>query len=203
LDKPDPSAEDKPETSKQPGTSGKGPITQKGPSLQTLPQKPSAVLALLRVLLILLSIVVAGGFLLILLSQNATERFVEDLKSRNNAPGQEMIAFLYLGHEIQNDEFQIRGVVRNITTEPIEQLDAVVRLYSHNRELLETDIVRMDKEKIEPDEIAQFELVYPNYQSEFSSYSVEFKLRRGAFIPYKDMRGLQEQSDSDTGEGSD
>ena len=114
-----------------------------------------------------------------------------------------MIAFLYLGHEIQNDEFHIRGVVRNITTEPIEKLDAVVRLYSHNRELLETDIVRMDKETIEPDEVAQFELVYPNYQSEFSSYSVEFKLRQGAFVPYKDMRGLQEQSDSNAGEGSD
>jgi hypothetical protein len=203
LEKPDPSTDGNPQTSKEPGTLGKGPITQKGPTLQTLPQKPSSFFALLRVLLILLSIVVAAGFLLILLSQSATERFVEDLKSRSNAPDHEMIAFLYLGHEIQNDEFHIRGVVRNITTEPIEQLDAVVRLYSHNRELLETDIVRMDKETIEPDEVAQFELVYPNYQSEFSSYSVEFKLRQGAFVPYKDMRGLQEQSDSDAGEGSD
>ena len=203
MEKPDPSADDKSETSKEPGTSGKSPIAQKGLGLQTLPPKPSAVFALLRALLILLSIVVAAGFLLILLSQSATERFVEDLETRNNAPGQEMIAFLYLGHEIQNDEFHIRGVVRNITTEPIEQLDAAIRLYSHNRELLETDIVRMDKETIEPDEIAQFELVYPNYQSQFSSYSVEFKLRRGAFVPYKDMRGLQEQSDSNAGEGSD
>ena len=203
MEKPDASTGGSPQTTKEPGTLGKGPITQKGPALQTLPQKPSSLFALLRALLILLSIVVAAGFLLILLSPSTTERFVEDLKSRSNAPGQEMIAFLYLGHEIQNDEFHIRGVVRNITTEPIEKLDAVVRLYSHNRELLETDIVRMDKETIEPDEVAQFELVYPNYQSEFSSYSVEFKLRQGAFVPYKDMRGLQEQSDSNAGEGSD
>ncbi|MBN2320175.1 MAG: hypothetical protein JXR49_13915 [Acidobacteria bacterium] len=203
LEKPDQPTEDKPQASTEPVTSVKNPIPQKAPALKTLSQKPSALFALLRALLIFLSIVVAAGFLWILLSQTTTDRFLEDLRSQSSASGEEMVAFLYLGHEIQNNEFHIRGVVRNITTEPIEQLDAAVRLYSYNRELLETAIVRMNKETIDPDEIAQFELVYPNYQSEFSSYSVEFKLRRGAFVPYKDMRGLQEQSDRNSGEESD
>lgn len=150
-------------------------------------------------MLILLGIVVAAGFVLILLPQATTDNFVEDLRSRSGASGREMIAFLYLGHEVQNGAFHIRGVVRNITTAPIEQLDAAIRLYSNNRELLETAVVRMNKETIDPDAIARFEMVYPDYQSEFSSYSVEFKLRRGAIVPYKDMRGLQQQSDPDPG----
>jgi len=203
LEKPDQSTDAKPHVSKESGIPDAEPIPQQAPSLRTLPHKPPVFFALLRVVLILLSIVVAVGFLLILLSQTTTDRFVEDLRSRSSASGEETIAFLYLGHEIQNDEFHIRGVVRNITTEQIEKLDAAVRLYSYNRELLETAIVRMDKETIDPDEIAQFELVYPNYQSEFASYSVEFKLRQGAFVPYKDMRGLQEKPDGDSGEESD
>ncbi len=197
LDKPDPSTDNKPGDSR-PETSAQDSRQRPAPKLQTLPQRPSAFFDLLRILLIFLSIVVAAGFLLILLPQTTTDSFIEDLQSRGSASGQEMIAFLYLGHEIQNNEFLIRGVVRNITTEPIEQLDAAIRLYSPNRELLETAIVRMDKETIDPDEIARFELVYPNYQSEFSSYSVDFKLRRGAFVLYKDMRGLQEQFDDNT-----
>lgn len=203
MEKPDQSTDAKSHFSKESGTQDAESIPQQAPSLRTLTHKPSALFALFRVVLILLSIVVAVGFLLILLSQTTTDRFVEDLRSRSSASGQETIAFLYLGHEILNDEFHIRGVVRNITTEQIEKLDAAVRLYSYNRELLETAIVRMDKETIDPDEIAQFELVYPNYQSEFASYSVEFKLRQGAFVPYKDMRGPQEQSDGDSGEESD
>ena len=100
----------------------------------------------------------------------------------------EKIAFLYLGDEVKGTEFQIRGVVRNISPVPIEQLDAAVRFYAHDGTILETTVVRMSKETIAPDEIAQFELVYPNYRMEFAKYSVEFKLREGALVPYKDMR---------------
>ena len=59
---------------------------------------------------------------------------------------------------------------------------------------METTVVRMSKETIAPDEVAQFELVYPNYRSEFASYSVEFKLRQGAIVRYKDMRGTRTQA---------
>jgi len=204
LDIPDPSTDNQSRPAKPDSLSG-GAVHRppQGPALKTLSQKPSIVFDLLRVLLVLLSIVVAAGFLLILLPQNTTDSFVEDLRSRSIDSGYEVIAFLYLGHEIQNGEFHIRGVVRNITTEPLEQLDAVIRLYSHNRELLETAIVRMDKETIDPDQVAQFELVIPNFQSEFASYSVDFKLRRGTFVLYKDMRGHQEQSGAQSDETSD
>jgi len=202
LDKPDPSTDNIPRDTK-PETSAEDARQRPVPKLQTLPQKPSVFFDLFRILLIFLSIVVAAGFLLVLLPQTTTDSFIEELESRSSASGQEMIAFLYLGHEIQDNKFLIRGVVRNITTEPIEQLDAAIRLYSPNRELLETAIVRMDKETIDPDEIARFELVYPNYQSEFSSYSVDFKLRRGAFVLYKDMRGLQGLPDIESEEESD
>ena len=46
----------------------------------------------------------------------------------------------------------------------------------------------MNKDIIGPGEIAQFELVYPNYKMEFARYAVEFKLRNGDVVPYKDMR---------------
>jgi hypothetical protein len=162
------------------------------PALQTLDRRPHVFIDLFRVLLIPLSLIVAVGFILILLPQSTTDKFVQDLQFRSSASGSARIAFLYLGHQQQNDELKIRGVVRNITTDPIEQLDAAVRLYSSNGDLLETAIVRMDKETLDPDEIARFELVYPEYGSEFSSYSVEFKLRSGEVVPYKDMR---QQSD--------
>jgi hypothetical protein len=55
-------------------------------------------------------------------------------------------------------------------------------------------VVRMNKETIAPDEVAQFELVYPNYKGDFASYSVEFKLRQGPLVRYKDMRGTRTQS---------
>jgi hypothetical protein len=70
----------------------------------------------------------------------------------------------------------------------MEKLDAAVRLYAHNGNILETTIIRMNKETIAPDEVAQFELVYPNYKDELMKYAVEFKLRDGGLVPYKDMR---------------
>jgi hypothetical protein len=114
-----------------------------------------------------------------------------DLQARRGTSQQEKIAFLYLGDEVKDNEFHIRGAVRNITTTPIEQLDAAIRLFDHNENVLETTIVRMNKETIAPDEVAQFELVYPNYKMEFSKYSVEFKLRDGGLVNYKDMRATR------------
>jgi len=140
------------------------------------------------VLLIPLGLITAAGLLLALLPQSTADSMIRDLEARRGLSSQAKIAFLYLGHQVRDNKLQIRGVVRNITADPIEQLDATVRLYAPNRDLLETVIVRMDKEVINPDELARFDLVYPEYRSEIASYSVEFKLRQGNVIPYKDMR---------------
>jgi hypothetical protein len=158
------------------------------PSFPTVQSKPWLLTDLLRVLLVLLSLVVAAGFILIVLPQPAVDKMTQSLEARHGATQQEKIAFLYLGDEVKDSEFHIRGVVRNITTSPIEQLDAAIRLYGHDGTLLQTTIVRMDKETIEPDEIAQFELVYPNYKMQFAKYSVDFESREGELISYKDMR---------------
>jgi hypothetical protein len=161
------------------------------PALGTLEKRHWMLTDLFRALLIILSLVVAAGFILILLPQASVDKFAQNLQSRKDTARQEKLAFLYLGDEIANNELHIRGVVRNITATPIVQLDATIRFYSHDRTLLETTIVRMNKETIAPDEIAQFELVYPNYRLEFGSYSAEFKLRQGDPMPYKDMRATQ------------
>lgn len=161
----------------------------------TLNRQPSAFFDLARVLLIPLALVVAAALFLALLPQSAADGMLGQLRLRIGSTAQTEVAFLYLGHQIRGNRFHIRGVVRNITPEPIEQLDATIRLYARNRELLETAIVRMDKETIAPNQIARFELVYPDYRSEFSSYSVEFKLRDGKVIPYRDLRESQPQSE--------
>lgn len=164
-------------------------------TVQTLQSRPSVAMDLVRVALVILSFVVAAGFILILLPQGSVDRMSEGLQARSGvAPKQELIALLYLGDEVKDKEFHIRGVVRNITTQPIEKLDASIRLYGSDGNLLETAIVRMDKETFTPDETAQFELVYPNYNMQFSRYAVDFKLRQGDLVPYKDMRGLRTQS---------
>jgi hypothetical protein len=170
------------------GTPGQPP---EPPAFTSLPKHPSLFGDLLRLLLIILSLVVAAGFVLILLPQPTVDRMTRDLQARNGKDQQEKVAFLYLGDEIKDNEFHIRGVVRNITTAPIEGLDAAVRLYGHDGNALETTIVRMNKETIGPDEVAQFELVYPNYKNEIMKYSVEFKLRDGPLVPYKDMRNAK------------
>lgn len=164
------------------------------PSFQTLQKRPWVLADLGRALLILLSLVVASGFALILLPQPAVDKLAQDLQSRHGASRQEMISLLYLGDEAKDGQFHVRGVVRNITAAPIEQLDAAVRFYAHDGSILETTIVRMNKETIAPDETAQFELVYPNYRMQFASYAAEFKLRQGALVPYKDMRASRAQS---------
>ena len=194
LDKsgPPPAAEEKsPEAS--PDTPVEPPVAAnlppEAPAFVTHQKRPSLSGDLLRLLLIVLSLVVAAGFALILLPQPSVDRMAQDLQARNSKSQPEMVAFLYLGDEIKNNEFHIRGVVRNITTAPIEGLDAAVRLYGHDGNALETTVLRLNKETIAPDEVAQFELVYPNYKDEFMKYSVEFKLRDGPVVPYKDMRG--------------
>jgi hypothetical protein len=162
--------------------------TPRLPVFEILEKRPRLFSDLFRALLILLSIVVAAGLALILLPQPTVDKMTQDLRSRRGGAPQGKIAFLYLGDEIKDNGFHIRGVVRNISSAPIEKMDVAVRLYSHDGTILQTTLVRMNKETVAPDEIAQFDLFYPNYQSEFGSYAVEFKLRDGDLVPYKDLR---------------
>ena len=101
----------------------------------------------------------------------------------------EKIALIYLADEFTDEAFRIRGVIRNIADDPAERIDAVVRLYNNGRALLETVVVRLDKEIIAPNDFARLELTVPEDNKEFAGYAVEFKLREGGIIPYKDMRG--------------
>jgi hypothetical protein len=161
------------------------------PAFKTLQKRPRMLADLLRALLILLSLIVAAGFILVLLSQPAVDKLAQDLQSRHTASRQEQIALLYLGDEIQDNKFHLRGHARNITADPIQQLDAAIRFYSHDGNLLETALIRMNKDTLAPDEVAQFDLVIPNYQMQFASYAVEFQWRRGGIVPYKDMRAAR------------
>jgi hypothetical protein len=146
---------------------------------------------LLRILLIVLALVVATGFILILIPQVTFNNAVQGLQERRGKGAQEQIALLYLGDEIKEQRFLVRGVIRNITTQPIEKVDAAVRLYLMDGSLVETDLVRMNKETMAPDETAEFQLVYPNYNSQFGSYAVDFKFRGGDTVFYRDMRATQ------------
>jgi hypothetical protein len=164
---------------------------QRGPALELVDRPPHAIWDFFRALLIMLSIVVAAGFVLIALPQPTVDKMTQDLRARRGEAQQEKVAFLYLGDETRDGNFHIRGVVRNIANENLEKLDAAVRVYSQDGTILETTLVRLDKESIAPDETAKFDLVYPNYKSEFKSYSVEFKFRNGDVAPYKDMRAAR------------
>jgi hypothetical protein len=167
----------------------------RGPAFLTLQKRPWAAADLFRAFLIILSLLVAAGFVLVLLPQPTVDRFAKDLRSRYGPAQQDGIALLYLGDEVKDNEFHVRGVIRNITNAPIEHLDAAIRFFSLSGAVAETVLVRMDKEIIASDVVAQFHLVYPNYKMEFSRYAVEFKLRDGALIPYKDLRDTRVQSD--------
>jgi hypothetical protein len=180
------------EVSLDPVVSGRTP---EAPAFKTLETRHWVLSDLLRVFLILLSITVLGALILILAPQTSVDGLVQKLQARHTAASPEQIGLLYLGDESANNEFRVRGVIRNITAMPIEQLDAIVRFYAHDRRLLETAVVRMSKDTIDPGAIAQFELVYPNYRSEFGSYSVDYKLRRGAPVLYKDMRATQSRTE--------
>ena len=149
---------------------------------------------LMRGSLIVLSLVVAAGFFLILLPQSTLDGVAESLRLRNAPlPVPESISLLYLGDETQGKEFRIRGVIRNISPEPIEKLDAAVRLYASDGTLLETAIVRMDAESIAADATSTFTLSYPDYNGQFARYSLDFKLRQGDILSYKDMRAAHER----------
>jgi hypothetical protein len=143
----------------------------------------------MRAALILLAICVAGGFVLILVPQGSVDRMAQDVRvGRGQLPAEERISLLYLGDETQGKQFHIRGVIRNISTQPIEKLDAMVRLYAQDGSLLETAVIRLDAETIAPDATSTFNLSYPDYAGQFGSYSVDFKFRRGEPAPFKDMR---------------
>ena len=153
---------------------------------------PAFAGGLLRGALLFLAAVVAAGFVIVVLPQGAIDWMAGLLRpGSSEAPEPEKIAFLYLGDDLKDKEFHIRGVVRNITTVPIEKLDVTIRFYVPGGQLVETRSVRMDSELIAPDQTAQFHLVYPDYGGQFASYSVEFVLRQGEVLRYKDMRATR------------
>jgi hypothetical protein len=144
---------------------------------------------IMRGLLILLAIGVTASLVLLSLSDATLDRMAQVLRLRSGqTQAQEQISLLYLGDETKGKEFHIRGVVRNISTQSIEKLDATVRLYASDGSLLETILVRMDTEVIAPDATSSFHLSYPDFNGQFGSYTVDFKLRQGEAMPYKDMR---------------
>ena len=163
------------------------------PQLFEFSYRPGSSLAaiLLRAALLLLALWVAAGLFLIFIPQATIDRMAQALRLRNPPPEiQENIALLYLGDELDGKQFRIRGAIRNISTQPIEKLDAVVRLYAADGTLMETAVVRMDSEHIAPDAVSIFHIAYPDFAGRVSSYAVEFKLRQGQAMPYKDMRGV-------------
>jgi hypothetical protein len=152
-------------------------------------QKPFGIWTdLFRALLIAISLIVTAALILILLPQQTIDKISYRLQSRHVRPVQEPIALLYLGDEIKAGQFRIRGVIKNIASTPMERLDATIRFYDRNRATVETVLVRLDQEIIAPNKIARLELVIPNYKMDFFGYTVEFKLREGSKISYKDMR---------------
>ena len=125
---------------------------------------------------------------LVVLPQSAVDKLAARLESRRGASEYEKIALLYLSDEFSDGSFRIRGVIRNISVAPTERIDAVVRLYNRERALLETVVARLDKDSIEPNDFARLELTVPRHTEGFAGYAVEFKLREGDVLPYKDMR---------------
>ena len=146
-----------------------------------------------RALILVAGVIVLSGVTLVLLPQSAVDKLAARLESRHGAE-YEKIALLYLTDEFTDGAFRIRGVIRNITDAPTERVDAIVRLYSLNRTLLETVVVRLDKDILAPNDFARLELTVPGHTEGFAGYAVEFKLREGGVLPYKDMRGTLSQN---------
>lgn len=180
-----------------PDKSAKAAASESSPAAEpafVLTGRPSILTRISRALLGMFAWFMVGAFLLILLPEETVDRWAQVVRLRSTPEAQEeTIAFLYLGDEPRERDFHIRGVVRNISTMPIEKLDATVRLYSSDGQLVETVVVRMDTELINPDATAAFHLRFPEYAGQFTSYSVDFKLRNGEPVPYKDMRGARER----------
>jgi hypothetical protein len=163
-------------------------IAMQAPSFKTL-QRPFGIwIDLLRAFLIVLSIIIAATSTLILLPQQTIDKIAHQLQSRHARSVHEQIALLYLGDALEDGKFRIRGVIKNITPTPIERLDATVRFIAQDGNTSETVLVRLDKENLAPNELARLDLVIPNYKMDISGYTVEFKLREGSKISYKDMR---------------
>jgi hypothetical protein len=159
---------------------------------QLLSDTPSYAVRAVRAALVLLALLVATGFVLVLLPKSMMEKMVQTVRATKAADlPSDKIALLYLGDELKGDDLHIRGVVRNISSEPVEKLDATVRLYSADNTLLETVVVRMHLDVISPDAISEFHMSYPRFNGQFTSYSVDFKLRQGDHISYKDRRGVR------------
>ncbi len=162
------------------------------PLFQSLQPQTSVAADIIRGALILLAFAVTLSLVTVCLPQGAFDKVAETMRIRKSEPPpQEKIALLYLGDEARGTEFHIRGVVRNIIEAPVEQLDAVIRLYAPDRTLLETAVVRMDSELIPPDAVATFHLTYPEYHKQFGSFSLDFKQRQGDLVPYKDLRAMR------------
>ena len=147
-----------------------------------------------RVLILIAGVVALSGVTLVILPQSAVDTIAARLESRHGVNEHEKIALLYLADEFAGGTFRIRGVIRNITSAPMEKIDATVRLYDAGRALLETVVVRLDKDILAPNDFARLELTIPGHTEGFAGYAVEFKLREGGVLPYKDMRGQISQS---------
>ena len=154
-------------------------------------KRPFILNGFVQTILLILSVVVAIALILTVMPEGTFNGMTQNLEARNAATGQAVIGLLALGDQIKDNEFQVGGEIRNISSARIEKLDASVRFYGHDGNVLETTIARMDKEVIAPDETASFNLVHSNYQNEYARFSVEFKFRQGDKAAYKDMRKTQ------------
>ena len=157
-------------------------------------QKSGAWLDLCRALILIAGVIALLGVTLVLLPQSAIDKIAARFENRRDITEHEKIALLYLADEFMDGAFRIRGIIRNIADAPIEQIDATVRLYSRDRTLLETVVVRLDKNVIAPNDFARLELTVPEHTAGFAGYAVEFKLREGGVIPYRDMRNQRPQN---------
>ena len=147
-----------------------------------------------RALIIVAGVIALSCVTLVLLPQNAVDNMAARLENRRGGVEHEKIALLYLADEFTEGAFRIRGVILNIAGAPTERIDAIVRLYSRERTLLETVIVRLDKDILAPNDFARLELTVPGYADGFAGYAVEFKQRENDVIPYKDLRRQSPQN---------
>jgi hypothetical protein len=146
-----------------------------------------------RVAILVAAFVAAAAVVLVALPQGAVEALAGRLEARRRTSEPEKVALLYLGDAFDEagGTYRIRGVVRNVSPRPLGQMDAIVRLYNRNRVLLEAVIVRLDKDALAPGDFARLNLTIPKETEGFAGYAVEFKLRGGEALPYKDLRGAR------------
>jgi hypothetical protein len=166
-----------------------------GYSFRTLQTRPSFALDLLRAGLIVASSLVFVAIVIVAVPESTIHALAARLQPAPTAATTDRLALLYLGDEAKDGLFRIRGVVRNISGDSLERIDATVRLYSHDSVLLETHIARLDIDQIPVDGAAQFQLVVPNYSGQIGSYAVEFRTRQeGDPVPFQDVRATQSQN---------